>query len=655
MDERLLRHYEDELRHIRETAGEFAREFDKIAGRLSLDKSNPNVECPDPYVERLLEGFAFLSARVHLKLDAEFPRFTQGLLETVYPDYLCPVPSACIVRFVPAEGDGSLAPGFPVPRGTRLRSLLGRGERTPCTFTTAHPVRLLPVTLTEAQYFTRDLPQLNLPAGAVAKSALRLRLRKTVANPWAEVRLAGQETDERTGAVRELGLTVHLPGGDAVPAQIYELIFAHATGVAIQNPEGSRTLGLLPRECIRRVGYSPQESMLPLSPRGFDGYRLLREYFALPQRLLFFELTGFGPTLSKAREEELDLVILFGDTDVRLEGRVARKNFELFCTPAINLFSKELDPIPLNDRMHEFPLYVDRNRPLDYEIYKIEEEGEEMAAVGGANRVRGVVGFGRTHQEERRFRPFYLARDADIDAGAYYTLHRVQRLLGARERDTGQAQKYAGSDVFLSLVDANNAPYHPDLKTLAVRALCTNRHLPIQMPVDKGPTDFTIVEASPPVTAVRVVAGPTRPRPSLAEGRFAWRLISHLSLNYLSLLDSDARSGAQALRELLNLYVEPNDRPARRQIEGLRHVSTKPVIRRLATPGPIAFARGLEITIRFDEGAFEGTSAFVLGSVMEEFFSRYVSLNSFTETVVESETRGQLIRWPAHLGRRQLI
>src|SRR2546427_10833989 len=129
MDERLLDHYNNELRHLREMAGEFAREFPKIAGRLALDKDAKEI-CPDPYVERLLEGFAFLAARVHLKLDAEFPRFTQGLLETVYPDYLCPVPSMAIVKFEAEEQEAALAAGFVLKRGTLLRSQLGKGDRT---------------------------------------------------------------------------------------------------------------------------------------------------------------------------------------------------------------------------------------------------------------------------------------------------------------------------------------------------------------------------------------------------------------------------------------------------------------------------------------------------------------------------------------------
>src|SRR5881394_334087 len=178
MDERLLGYYNNELHHLREMAGEFAREFPKVAGRLALDKDAKEI-CPDPYVERLLEGFAFLAARVHLKLDAEFPRFTQSLLETVYPHFLSPIPSMAVVRFEPEESDAALAPGVVMPRGSLLRSVPGKGEKTSCVFQTAHPVRLLPVRVLEARYFTRDLAQLNLPPQVAAKAAIRLRLQIT--------------------------------------------------------------------------------------------------------------------------------------------------------------------------------------------------------------------------------------------------------------------------------------------------------------------------------------------------------------------------------------------------------------------------------------------------------------------------------------------
>jgi type VI secretion system protein ImpG len=625
MDERLLSLYNTELRHLRDMAGEFAREYPKIAGRLALDRDAKEI-CPDPYVERLLEGFAWLAARVHLKLDAEFPRFTQALLETVYPHYLSPVPSMAVVRFEIDPQQPVLAAGVPVPRGTSLKSNLGKGERTPCLFQTAHALELLPLRVLEARYFTRDVQELNLAPELAARAALRIRLQTTGGQTFDKISLDH--------------LTFYTRGADDLAATIYEQIFARKAALVVQSPsERGKELARLPASHIHRVGFSQEESLLPASPRGFEGYRLLREYFALPQRFLFFKLDALADAAKRCKSDQLDLVIPLKEQETSLERRVDGSCFELFCTPAINLFSKTLDRISLSDGFYEFHVVPDRNRTTDFELFELES----------------VTGYGASPGEEQEFRPFYLAKDTDTIAGAYYTTNRVPRMLTANERQTGKKSSYSGTELFLSLVDSNSAPYRADLRELGLKALCTNRHLPIQMAVGVGRTDFSM-GLSAPVNSIRCITGPTLPKPSLTEGRFFWRLISHLSLNYLTLVDSaKGDEGAAGLRDLLKLYIDENDRLAARQIEGLLTVKSKPVVRRVAAPGPISFARGLEITLTFDEAAFAGTGVFILGAVLEQFFAKYVSLNSFTETVVRSKQRGEIIRWPTRMGIRQIL
>ena len=386
MDRRLLEHYNEELRHLRGMASEFARDFPKIAGRLSLNPDS-KVQCDDPYVERLLEGFAFLAARVHLKLDSEFPRFTQGLLETVYPDYLCPVPSMTIVRFEPDGQDGALAPGVVLPRGTLLRSQLGKGERTACTFTTSQNVRLLPLQITEARYFVRDLAELNLPRDLGPKAALRLRLKKTI--------------PESFKAIQADPLVFYIRGADELPGQIYEQIFSHKLRLVVQAPAGQKSTGIvLPAASIRPVGFASEQALLPPAPHGFEGYRLLREYFVFPERFRFFELAGFQQALARIPGDQVDLIIALDEQDTRLEGRVDKSCFDLFCTPAINLFEKTLDRVPISHRVSEFHLVPDRNRALDFEVYKLV----------------AVTGHGETPDQEQPFLPFYQARDMELEA-----------------------------------------------------------------------------------------------------------------------------------------------------------------------------------------------------------------------------------------------
>lgn len=647
MDRRLLRYYERELRHLRETAVEFAREFPKVAGRLGLDPTKAD-ECPDPYVERLLEGVAFLTARVQLKLDAEYPRFTQNLLETVYPHYLAPTPSMAIVQFNPDTTEGSLAEGFTIPRGRAMRSTIGRGDQTACEYRTAHDVTLYPIQVAEARYFTRDLasaqpPSIDAGGGAPPKAGFRIRLRCFPGVTFKQLKL------DR--------LALYIAGADATPMRIYEQILADAVAVSVQpvrNPVPWRHV-IPAHASIGRLGFSDEQALLPFGARSFHGYRLLHEYFTLPQRFMFIELGGLAPGLARCAESEVDILILTRHAKIELENKVDASNFQLFCTPAINLFPRRADRIHVTERAHEFQVIADRTRPLDYEIYQ----------------VLSVTGYGETADMVRDFRPFYAARDADPASagGAYFAVQRVPRTLSEREKQLGTRSSYTGSEVYISIVDASCAPFAPDVRQLGVETLCTNRDLPLRMPVGRGRTDFTM-EQGAPVESVRCIAGPTQPKPSLAEGDFAWRIISHLSLNYLSISDTDVsltaadpsaprdggrEGGAAALRELLKLYSDTSDAAIRKQVEGVKHVIARPITRRVATPGPIAFARGLEVTVGFDEAAFEGSGVFLLGAVLEQFFAKYVSINSFTETVITSPERGEIMRWPARVGLRHIL
>jgi len=624
MDRRLLHYYSRELQHLREMGGEFAREFPKIAGRLGLDE----FTCVDPYVERLLEGFAFLAARVQLKLDAEFPRFTQSLLETVYPQYLAPTPSVGIAQFEPDLTSGTLAEGFPIPRDTVLRSIIGEGDRTACEYRTAHDVMLWPIRVAEAQYHTLDLAALEISEEYRAKAGIRIRMQCTAGLIFSELKLDS--------------LTFYLRGTDETPMRVYEQFFANSVAVVIQPTKRPvKWREVLGASSIRRVGFDDNQALLPYGPRCFQGYRLLKEYFAFPQRYMFVELAGLGGAVQRCEDNELDIIILMGEPDLKLEGMVDATTFSLFCSPAVNLFPKRADRIHLSDRFNEFHVVPDRTRPLDFEVYE----------------VLRVVGHGARAGEEQEFLPFYSASDFDADGGstgAYHAVNRVPRTASAREKRLGRRSSYAGSEVYVSLVDCKEAPYRSDLRQLEVITRCTNRDLPLQMPVGVGPTDFTM-DIDAPVEATRCVSGPTPPRPSPAEGEIAWRAISHLSLNYLSLADVNEEEGASALRELLKLYGDDSDPQIRKQMDGVKRIRARPIVRRIGRPGPIAFARGLEMTLTLDEAAFEGTGVFLIGAVLDQFFAKYVSLNSFTETVVKTLQRGEVMRWPARIGQRQTL
>jgi len=208
--------------------------------------------------------------------------------------------------------------------------------------------------------------------------------------------------------------------------------------------------------------------------------------------------------------------------------------------------------------------------------------------------------------------------------------------------------------VFLSLVDSREAAYRGSLRQLAVQVRCTNRDLPLFMPTGQAHGEL-ILNASAPIEMIQVAAGPSRPQSAMREGGIAWRLLSLLSLNYLSLLESDPESGALTLREILSLFASGADLGLKRQIEGLRSVAVKPVVRRHPVPGPIAFGRGLEVKLTVDDLSFEGGSAALLVSVLHQYFSRHVSMNSFVQTALSSLTRGDVMTWAPKLGARAIL
>jgi type VI secretion system protein ImpG len=629
MDPRMLQYYNQELQYIREMGAEFAARFPKIAARLALD----SVEVADPYVERLLEGFSFLSARVRLKLDAEFPRFAQHLLGVAYPHYLSPTPAMTIAQFVPTVADPALAGGFVMPRGTVLRGQMPRGEVTACQFRTAHPVTLWPIELVEARYqpLAPDLPLNTLRLAEPIRGVVRLRLRTATGLPFQQIAL------DR--------LNLFLGGADDIALKLYELILGSGLGVLVAPPARPVPwFEWLGGEAIQPVGFETDQALIPYTSRSFSGYRLLHEYFAFPERFRFIELGGLRKALSRHGGDEIEVAVPLARGEAALGPHVERGSFALHCTPVINLFRRRSDRIHVTDQQSEHQVVIDRTRPMDFEVYAVER----------------VLGYGEGVEAQREFRPFYASVDAEDreSADAYFTVRREPRALSETQRRDGARTGYIGSEVFLSLVDAREAPYSSDIRQLAVEVLATNRDLPLLMQAG-GDAEFSLAESAP-VDSVRCLRSPSRPRSAIPEGEMAWRLINHLSLNYLTVTDLGDEQGAAALRELLELYADLVDADAadalsRRQVLGVRRVAVTPRTRRLPVPGPIVFARGLEIRLTVDETMFAGGSAFLLGSVLEHFFGRLASMNTFTELVLVSETRGEIRRWPPRMAARQLV
>ncbi|MFY9512314.1 MAG: type VI secretion system baseplate subunit TssF [Rubrivivax sp.] len=628
MDPRLLRYYNEELRHLREMGAEFAQQFPKIAARLGIE----GLEVTDPYVERLLEGFAFLAGRIQLKLDAEFPRFTQRLLEIVYPQFLAPTPAMLIAQLNPDLGDPSLGSGVTIPRAATLLSQPGKAGATTCEFRTAHALTMWPLELTQVEYFTHaaDLPMAAVPEWRRYRAGLRLRLRCTAGLDFSQISLQD--------------LRLHCTGVDDVAYRLHELICGHAMGVLVlptRRPAAWHEA--VDGECVEPAGFDDEQALLPQTLHGFEGYRVLQEYFAFPQRFLFFDLRGIGEVLRRAHDgeagTEVDIVLLFSRADNALLQAVDTSCIALNCVPAINLLEKRCDRIHVTPDSAEFHVVPDRTRPMDYEVHSLLE----------------VQGYGTGVNSEWRFLPFYNAFHTEDRAhNAYYALQREPRLMSQLQQREGPRTSYLGTEIYLSVVDAHEAPFPNELKQIGVKALVTNRDLPVLMPVGGPKGDLTLAQTAP-VKSISVVKGPSRPLSALREGNVAWKLINQLSLNHLSLTDTDAEQGAAALREILRLYASTGDAGAQRQVDGLRSVQIKPVVRRLPMPGPITFGRGVQVSVEIDDHAFEGASAFLLGCVLERFVARHVSMNGFTQLRLHSTGRGDILDGRPRCGNRPIL
>jgi type VI secretion system protein ImpG len=629
MDPRLLDYYNQELIYMRELAPEFAQAHPRIAQRLGMKAG----DVTDPYVERLIESFCLMAARMQIKLDAEFPRFTGHLLDVLYPNYVAPTPSMAVARFLPGRKYVNAAEGFRVPRGSTLRSRMPHGENTVCRFQSSQDVMLYPLEIVEARLtgVPPDMPALEryLPANTEVRGALRLRLRT----------LNGMDI----ACLRHLDrLPVYLTGDEQIASHLFELLHtasvASITGAPREFGVAGGLLSVVSGDAVVHEGLGPDQGLLPLSWSKFHGHNLLQEYFACPARFYFFTLTGLEAGFRRTKGDEVEIVVLLDRAPERLLNLVDASRFALFCTPVINLFPMRMDNIALNGTDTEFRVIPARAAPLDYEVFSIQS----------------LTAQATTESAEFEFRPLYQSLNNDEDNyGRYFSTRRERRLISDSARRYGSRTQYIGTEVYVSLVDQHEAPYREEIRYLSVAALATNRDLASLVPRD-GVNDLEL-DDSGPVDSIGLIRRPTAPKAPYAERELAWRLIRHLNFNYLPLDDLDHRAGAQGLRDLLRLFVTDEATDQRRQVESLVGVKTRAVTRKLTGNGMLVFGRGVACELTVDETGFSGTSPYLFGLILEHYLARRASINSFTQTELHSMQRGRVARWPVRMDTRGAV
>lgn len=593
MAEGFLDRYNDELLALRRRAARFADAFPKIAGRLRMTGDVAD----DPHVERLIQSFAYSAARVRQKLDDEFPELTDGLLETLYPHYLAPLPSMSIVRLKPSD---TLASVQTVPRHTEILAEPVGGEA--CRFRTTQDVDMVPLEIVDA---TLSGQPINAPMSPYSGAAGCLRL---------SIRTLDMRQSFGDLGVKRLRL--HIPAAWQQAAAIYELLANQTLGIALAKHADDRNPIFLPAANLTPAGFEPEQAMLPYPAPSFIGYRLLTEFFALPQKFLFLDIDG----LDAWQEETLEIFVYLKETDAKLERVVSTRDFTLNATPVVNLFRQTCEPVSVDGTRTEYRLLPDARRQRTREIYAIDR----------------VLLTGALGQEEF-CQPFFGRSQRAGNSSSFWQAYR------RFDEDDGT------SDMEIAFVDRDRRFAGPTDSVASIDTLCLNRDLPEQLPFGGGHPFLQLAAGHEAVSGVEALIPPTPSVRMNDQPARNWRLVSHLLLNHLSLFDND---GA-ALKDLLSLYGFRDSPETRQLVDALVRIQASNSTARLGSGGMVP---GTEIALEFDPAVIDRPSAFLFASVLDRFFSLYTSVNSFTRLTVSMKGQSRPIAsWPARAAHRPLL
>jgi type VI secretion system protein ImpG len=623
MDRAFLTYYEAELAHIRELAVEFSALHPTVARSLSLE----SAPCPDPYVERLLEGVAYLAARTRLKVDAENTKSVRGILDALYPDLVGPSPALSTVILHPGPQVKTMLNGHVVKRGTRMISAFRDGLPTRSTYTTAQDVTLWPVELDTVEYL-QDRSALNLGGLsdaelADAEAGIRIVLRSSTAGGMADLALDRLDLNFAAGAKS---------------GAVFDAVFGWPAGVMARRADGA---GEYQRAAVpAMVGISDTEAMLPRLRASFEGYRLLREYFLMPDRFHYLRLEGLRPAVKTCAAGKLEILVLLSRPCPEI-ANISTRDFKLFTTPVVNLFEKECNIVELDGRASAHVVHADRTKPRDFEIYRLLRV--EDAECDGSEAVLHEL----------------YAADFKRGSGLVYTTERRPRRPSTDEIRRGQTRtSYAGDDLFISVARPADVAAGRPLRRLDIRALCTNRDLPI---LDDTPN--LSLETGDPVGRIELLGAMRRPRAALMAGLpkvgrdgeaelddLTWRLIGQMSLNYLSLAEESRN--AEPLRAMLDIYADRGDPAVARHVRSVTRVTSRQVVERLGIAGPMCFGKGVEVTMEIDEGALTGSSTLLLSALLNQLFARHAGINSFVRARSKLLLKQEEVAWPMSPGIR---
>jgi type VI secretion system protein ImpG len=502
-----------------------------------------------------------------------------------------------------------------VPSGTAVHSKPDGGHV--CSFRTCYPVALWPLRVTGASVsISNRFTGAGLSGDAAA--VIRVTMECLGGLPFGKLPIDS--------------IRFYLNGESAAVHTLYEFLFLKASRVTLRALPAKDGAGqaILPASSLRQVGFTQAEGLLPYSDRSFLGYRLLQEYFTFPEKFFFFDLTGLDRMARSDFGNIFEILISLNEPGekhrlVALEQTVSAETFQLGCTPIVNLFERIAEPIRLTQTKTEYPIIPDQHRQLSTEVYSVD-------------RVTSTASY---LEEPRSYEPFYSLRHVHQD-------DTQQRFWYTHRRPSFRKNGDKGTEVYISLVDLDFNPALPPVEMLTLRVTCTNRDQAARLSLAGEFGELQTEGAA--LLRTRCVRRPTQTRrPPLRRG-LQWRLISHLSLNHLSIVEK----GKDALQEILKLYDFSNDAAVEKQITGILNVTSRPCISRVTSGTGVAFCRGTDVTVEFDEEQYVGAGVFLLSSVLERFLGLYSAINSFSRLSVRTK-KGVLKQWPPLAGEQILL
>lgn len=656
MNKKIVTYYNKELRFLREMGQEFAKQYPKIASRLKLSAN----ETPDPYVERLLEGVAYLTARTQLKIDAEYPRFVQRILEVIYPQFLYPTPASTIVKF-DTSNHYNVNVVNKLKRGHIFESLPIEvdADTLKCQFSVTQDTELTPIEL-ESSLYTSSLDYLpDLKHLGANKSVSALRLDFSIKTP--------SKCSELTPDDLVLYLGSNLP----VASQLLFLLMTSCTSIVCHSFEDARRWSYPLNDKPKQKGFAKDEALTFNLNKSIASLRLMQEYIQLPEKFLFISQKGISSALKKAElngklatvTEQVEDVIVENGVNKRVVEHKKRwfsvsflfdrhvpeltqllnsHDIAINTTPVVNLFKKKSVRFPVVMQNTEHHVIVDRVQPLNFEVHSVER----------------VKGFDKFNNQQVNFTPIYQAADQGIlinNSGnnAFFSMRREKRVTSASANIYGGRTSYLGSEVFLSMMSEGKSVFNYNIDHLSVEAWCTNRDLPLILSRSTE-SDF-LVDSALPIRAAHIISEVTKPVEAVSEDQTLWSLLNQLNLSYVSLADYSDKDSTLLLKELLLAFPHENNELYKSEINSIKKLEVEPVTRVVRHRGAGSLLKGIAIKLTFDESLLAGIHPFLFASILRQYFVRSISINAFVELTVSTIQQGKIIEWSALQGEKSSL